>query len=811
VRELVQVHGHDQAVVHRLDAAKGWAAGLTLMLLSHRPDDPWFEQAARERLFDYFASEVLLRLPPTEQRTLSLLAYLPSMSAELAVAMSEDPSAPQLLERLAAASAFTDRREGSTRGYELHALFADFLRRQYERQHGSAAALEQLSRAGRLLADAGEWDAALQRLIEARAWEDVRCCVERAAPYYVEAGRQLALARHLASTPEDDDVSLTYWRGFCKVEVEPLAALEHFKRAAALADAARDSSRVLEVIAGAAAALALSGQIAALGPWIDRLDALVERDPDHGRSVLERSLEIRVVPGVLAALVYARPWHPLTAHFADRAERLLLRGVAAGQQLTFGSLTLYLVWVGQLDRVSAVIARVDAMVRQGLAAPTTLIRWWKLGALAKIFLGETASLASDIRQGLDLIDGEPALEPHRARFECDAVLATLAMGDLEQARRHLRRASLATDRSRPIERTVFEHVSGVLALQEEDPDAALALMRAAATGARRHGLAFSEHMALMGVAVAAAASGNAAEAEAILGEIWASPFFPVCRLHQWIGGMVAAYASERGGNRDMALRRLADALRVARSHGYRFDPSLQAVKDLLPCLTSLALQNSIEPAVARDLIRRHQLKAPSDADDSWLWPVRVSLLGGYVLSIDGTAPRPSRKESRRLVQFLLLLAAHSAIPIPLDRVEDLLWPDADGDAARNALENALHRLRKTLGGEDRVLLRNSMLLLNPDRCWVDVRALEHLLSEIEVAPTPLLPGLSNALRRRYTAPLLPDDQSPAIAARRVALHRHVQRVGHRVVERLAAANLDSSPLCDWLDDRNRDLCASNGV
>lgn len=809
VRELVRLHGHDEATVDRFDAANGWAAGLTLMLLSRRPEDPWSEQAARERLFDYFAGEVQSRLPPSEQRTLSRLAYLPSMSAELAVAMSEDPAAPQLLERLAAASAFTDRREGPPLVFQLHALFADFLRRLHERQHGGASALEMLRRAGRLLADAGEWDAALQRLIEGRAWDDARRCIERAAPRYVDAGRQLALGRHLAAMPEDDSASLTYWRAFCRIETDPPGALAQFERAATLADAAGDSSRGLEAIAGAAAALALTGRIVALDPWIARLDALLEREPPDVLSGLADDCEMRVVPGLLAALVHRRPWHPLTESLAERAERLLILNAASGQRLTFGSLPLYLVWSGQLDRVAAVIARVDALARQGLAAPTTLIGWWSLGALVKIFLGQTASAASDIRQALDLIDNEPGLEPHRANFECHAVVATLAMGDPEQARRHVQRALLAMDPGRPIDRTAFEHVSGLLAMCEDDPEAGLAHMRAAVISGRQYGLAIREHLAMIGVALASAASGKAADAEARLAEVWAHPIFPVCRFHQWVGGMVAAFAAERRGDSDAALARLAEALGVARAYGYRHGPLLRVVKDLLPRLTALALRHGIEPAIARDLIERHQLKAPPDADESWPWPVRVTLLGGYALSVDGAAPRPSRKESRRLMELLRLLAAHAAMPIALDRVEDLLWPDAEGDAARNALENALHRLRKALGGEDRVLLRNGTLLLNPERCWVDVKSLERLLGDIEVAPTASLAALADALRRRYTAPLLPDDATSAIAARRVALHRHVHRVGRRIVERLAAEQLDPSAIRLWLDDPAHDLQASD--
>jgi len=387
----------------------------------------------------------------------------------------------------------------------------------------------------------------------------------------------------------------------------------------------------------------------------------------------------------------------------------------------------------------------------------------------------------------------------------------LAMGDPEQARRHVHRALLAMDPGRPVDRTAFEHVSGMVAICEDDADAGLAHMRAAVASARQYGWAIREHLAMIGVALAAAASGKHAEAETMLGEVWAHPIFPVCRFHQWVGGMVAAYAAERRGDREAALARLATALGVARAHGFRHGPLLRVVKDLLPRHMALALQHGIEPPVARDLIERHQLKAPPDADESWPWPVRVALLGGYALSIDDAAPRPSRKESRRLIELLRLLAAHAAMPIALDRVQDLLWPDAEGDAGRNALENALHRLRKMLGGEDRVLLKNGTLLLNPERCWVDVKALERLLGEIEIAPLPSLPALSDALCRRYKAPLLPDDASPAIAARRLALHRHVHRTGQRIVERLAADNVDASAIRAWLEDRSQDLRAGDRV
>ena len=79
---------------------------------------------------------------------------------------------------------------------------------------------------------------------------------------------------------------------------------------------------------------------------------------------------------------------------------------------------------------------------------------------------------------------------------------------------------------------------------------------------------------------------------------------------------------------------------------------------------------------------------------------------------------------KRISNFLLWQMAYTEMVFT-----DTLWPDAEGDAARNALDNALHRLRKWLGGDDRVLLRQGALALNSARCWTDVAALEVLLDD----------------------------------------------------------------------------------
>jgi two-component SAPR family response regulator len=67
------------------------------------------------------------------------------------------------------------------------------------------------------------------------------------------------------------------------------------------------------------------------------------------------------------------------------------------------------------------------------------------------------------------------------------------------------------------------------------------------------------------------------------------------------------------------------------------------------------------------------------------------------------------------------------------RLAELLWPEADGDLAHHSFEVALSRLRKLLGKEDALVLKEGRLSLSNRHCWVDVWAFERSLGQAEKA------------------------------------------------------------------------------
>jgi LuxR family transcriptional regulator, maltose regulon positive regulatory protein len=780
---MTRLHGRPDAMAGALAVAQGWAGGMTLMLLGSPREAKVPGLEARERLFDYFAGEVLVEMSVSDRTALCELAFLPNVTDEMAVALTQHAGAPALLERLAALSLFVDRREGLPPVYVFHALFREFLAKRFETEH-SASKLQALQRrCGRMMIDAGLLDEGLQSMIDAQASGDALEVLLEAAPQYVASGRTLALIDLIDRLPEGLRERLSYWRGYCALDTDPESALRDLAQAYAMSVAAGDVDAELLIAAATATALVSLSRLNDLDPWLD----VLTRHAVRACVAQPETVEMRLVPGLLAALVYRAPWHPLAEALAERAERLLRYEAAPGQRLLLGALAFHLLWRGHVERLQRILLRIDALCTAPLAAPAAQMRWWSVGITVKCLLGQTSSAAQDAQWALAVVDAEPSVASRRTSVALLQMLVALAAVDSAAARRHQQDAAQALDPDHAVDRTTLEHQLGILALLENDRATALRVMRAAVVSGRASGFPMRQHIALIANALTAAHSGEHAEAERLLAEVFGHPFHADCRWHHWVGGCVAAYAALCRGKQDQALVHLRGALAVARECGFRHGPMLYCCGDMMARLAALALAHGVEPEVARDMVLRNHLKAPAEADAAWPWAVRIHALGRLVIErADGPLPS-SRKESRRLMQLAALLVAHCTRPVALDVLVDELWPDSDGDAARNALDNALHRLRKLLGGDDRVVLRQGALSLNPQLCWTDVAAVEKLLAELDGCSVDATAARVSALKQHYRSTLLPHEPLAGVAGCRTALHRRVQRSLRGAADRLATA------------------------
>ncbi len=141
-------------------------------------------------------------------------------------------------------------------------------------------------------------------------------------------------------------------------------------------------------------------------------------------------------------------------------------------------------------------------------------------------------------------------------------------------------------------------------------------------------------------------------------------------------------------------------------------------------MLALALSAEIEPDCARGFIAEFGIIPESSDVEHWPWPIRIQTLGGFALKLDGVPVRSARKAQKKPLELLKALVSQGGHEAGTAAIAEMLWPEAEGDAALEALEVTLRRLRKLLGRDEAVRLHEGRLALNEGLCWVDTRAFE---------------------------------------------------------------------------------------
>ena len=109
--------------------------------------------------------------------------------------------------------------------------------------------------------------------------------------------------------------------------------------------------------------------------------------------------------------------------------------------------------------------------------------------------------------------------------------------------------------------------------------------------------------------------------------------------------------------------------------------------------------------------------------------VSMFTLGRFSLLLNGKPAEFGRKVPRRPLELLKTIIALGGREISTTSLMSALWPDVDGDTAQRSFDTTLHRLRKMLG-DDRVLsLKEGKVSLDGRYCWVDVWSFERLLGQ----------------------------------------------------------------------------------
>jgi len=112
------------------------------------------------------------------------------------------------------------------------------------------------------------------------------------------------------------------------------------------------------------------------------------------------------------------------------------------------------------------------------------------------------------------------------------------------------------------------------------------------------------------------------------------------------------------------------------------------------------------------------------------WRLKVYTLGRFALVLDNEALRFRGKVQKKPLELLKALIAMGGRQVSHERISDVLWPDADGDAAQISFKTTLHRLRKLIGAQA-IFVQDGKVTLDDRYCWSDVWAFDRLLTRLE--------------------------------------------------------------------------------
>jgi DNA-binding SARP family transcriptional activator len=769
--QIARLRGHELAgeqVAQFAERTQGWPAGLVLMLehaklsgrIAELPGD-----AAPQAIFDYLAGEIFDRFEARTRHFMLRIACMPRLNAEVAQALTGEEKAGRMLLNLAQNGYFVNEVQSEAgRMFQLHPLLRDFLRGRAAQELPEALSHRWLQRAAVLLRGAGQAEDAVALLAEARSWDEVARLVAEEAGAMLQQGRSATVSAWLDLLPVEfraRDPRLLLAAGQCQAVSSPRAAAHAFEQAYESFRSARDTAGMSAAACGAIEALlAEFDDLAPLERWCAAVAAL--------------PADARLAGAAARAWLARDPGHAsLEASLANsgdalaRAAATLLRGDLAQARAVLEGLRSR-----DLPARSRIVLALAASVQELLA-------------------GAHAAAGEAARAGLALAESE-GLHAWDAWLRMAAAAAALGAGEVDDARVALQRLEGGGVRLRRGDRALAHTLRAWLAQQEGEGSAARREAKTALALAVETGSPWLECLARLALAQAPGEEGYRHEREAQLRAAQEIAERSRSDLLRCCAALAAANAAREALDLPGALAALRAGFTLGRDHGLLHLPGWQPRAMAELCV--LALEHGIEPEYARTLVRLRRLTprvAPLRVAD-WPWPFRVRAFGRFELLRGGSPVEFSGKGPGRPLELLKVLLAHGGQDVRAEQIADALWPHVDADYAHKSFTATLHRLRKLLGEDDALLLRDSRLTLNASLVWVDAWALEQSGTELEealrlpagTAADAGLRSLAEEILALYRGPFLSDEtEQPGYIAGREQLRLRLLRALARLARR----------------------------
>ena len=719
----------DDAVDVLHERSGGWAAGLVLMAEHARRFAPRQDTVleSHKMVFDYFAGEIFSRATPENQRLLMLTAALPRVTVKLVEAVSGHRGGEKLLDYLCRHHLFTDRRQGPEIFYQYHALFRSFLQARSGESLTSSERAKAASIAGRLLEADGHAEDAVIMYMECADWSAaIRLVLQHARQLY-EQGRWRTLLDWIKSIPQgilETEPWLAYWAGACQVWVNPPTARQQLERAfdrfALLTDV---TGQVLTAGAMSRACI-LDANWSALDKWIGVLEPLLSKN----KGALSPQVLLTGYSRLLYATFARQPQHPRLPEWGNQVQEALGAQVECNEAVLAGfSLMMYYNSIGDTSSQEYLERQLHPVLANPHLGPVSLTYWKWAYSNYILRVGRPHDALVVIDEGLELAESNGlAIAGVIRRYRIGHLLT---LGDLTSAEAEIKKLENA-----PHIEPYFE-MKAWLALQRGNLIQAKADAQTALQMAITRGRTYYQVLDLFLLAEVCAEAGAFDESQSHVEQYRRQTIGMAGRLGQYQALLADAYLALRRGDRPKCHTLLRPALEIGSQQ--RYGTHWSWFPKMMVRLYQEALENGMEVAYVRDVIKQHSLLPESPDLEHWPWPVKIHTLGRFEVLKGGELLRFEGKAQRKPIELAKMLIALGGRDVSANKLIDLLWPGPSAGDGQKAFDITVHRLRRLLNCDDALQVTARSVSFNPELVWVDVWALERRLA-------PLIPAVNAA-------------------------------------------------------------------
>jgi len=711
----------------------GWVAGLTLMLEQSAAELP--ENTAPFRtpgvLFEYFANEVFAKNDLDTQTVLLKSAFLPTMTVRTVAELTGERRAGRILNHLSRNNFFTIRYDLPEPVFQYHPLFREFLLSRARRLPD--AELKRLrTRSAAVLEQNRAYESALSIYLDLGAWNEFERCLLLLAPGLLEQGRHQVLAQWLAHIPQAQlaqQAWLLHYLGRCRIPADLDEGRRYLAQAHKQFLAGGNRKGLFanwNVLIGSY--LHAWANLLPLAEWITEIEAALEHAPPYPDA--ETEAETRCT--LFVALLYGRPTDPSLPSRAEQVEKLLFASTDARRLARVAPhlFIYYTWWHGDLPRAEVLLRNIESTLTSRGAPASSRIAWHGMAAGLHWSLGDNGKCIAEAALGLDLADSTNA-HTGSILLYMHAALASLQDHQTAQTEPYLARLSSSSP-LREIDSIASHYLlAGRYFLLGDLPRAhqylSQALIRYQETGYQ-----LGQLYCMNDLARVIYLQGEHDIALDMLHQARMTALGMQNRCIEYLTWLTEAELALLAGHEDRCLSALRFGLSLGRSLHIHNHPWWRS--DVMARLYSRALEHGIETDYVLGMIRKRALCPPEDARESstWPFPYKIFTLGRFALVKDGRPITFSGKAQSKPLDLLKALVALGGRQVSASHLAEILWPDAEGDAAQRTFDTTLHRLRRLIGDDQVLLMSDGKLSLNDALCWVDTWTIERLMGRLDL-------------------------------------------------------------------------------